>query len=148
MSFADQSWQARFGRMGDEAEAVFEEVYPKGYIRFGLNRPPIRVQDLPLKIRYMPDYLTSSELVECQGFGRDQVVKVKLEKWLALGMWNAEMPVRLFLWDSKNERYGYVTIDQLTRAINTHGELGEFKEGKKVWLMPADDVGVEWQEKS
>jgi len=129
--------------MGDEAEEMFEKVYPHGWERYGLKRPRIQVGKLKLKIRYTPDYVTSSSLIEVQGFGADQTVKLKLEKERALHQWNQDMPVQMFLWDSKQRRYGYIPIDAMTHASHTHGQLGRLDE-KPAWFIQADDLEMEW----
>jgi len=133
--------------MGDEAEQMFEQVYPRGFVRYGLNRPPISVGKLSLKIRYTPDYLTSSSLVEVQGFGRDQLVKVKLEKEQALHLWNADMPTQFFLWDRTNKRYGYIDIAAMTRSAHAHGAL-ERLDDKRAWFIPAEDMEMTWADVS
>jgi len=88
--FADQSFNKRLNNMGDLAEGVFEEWCGTNFARYGLNRPPIAMWKLPAKIRYTPDYITSDYLVEVQGFGRKQVVHMKLDKWDALLWWVVE----------------------------------------------------------
>ena len=75
--FANQPFNKRIEGMGDLAEGVFEEWCGVNYVRFGLNRPPLAMWKLPLRIRHTPDYLTSDYLVEVQGFGRKQVVHMK-----------------------------------------------------------------------
>src|SRR6266498_2550714 len=96
-SFRDQDWQARYQGMGDLAEGAFEEVHQYGFVRWGLDRPPIQVHKLPKRIRFAPDYLTTHSFVEVQGFGKDQVIKLKLDKYDALRWWNVLHPVDLFL---------------------------------------------------
>lgn len=143
MSFKDQPWSARFAQMGDQAEGIFERVYPLGFARFGLRRPPIQVGKLPLKLRYAPDYITTSSLIEVQGFA-DDTVKVKTEKHLALQLWDQDMPVQLFLYDSRNERHGLTPIAQLTHDIFTHGTIARFPEGKPYWAIPAETMEMQW----
>ena len=143
MSYRDQSWEVRVAVLGDEAEAVFESVYPHGFVRFGLRRPPISVSKLPPMIRYTPDYLTSSGLIEVMGFGRDQTLKLKLEKETALHMWSQIMPTRFFIWDRTNRRYGYVDIQGMTATAHAHGALERLDE-KRAWFIPADALEIEW----
>jgi hypothetical protein len=138
MSFKDQAWSSRFDAMGDQAEGVFEEVCELGFVRFGLNRPPLRMSALPARIRYTPDYLMSSKLVEVQGFGRDQVMKLKLDKWNCLHWWNSVHPVELFLYDSHNDRWTFVTLKQLDEWLaNGEAELRSFPEGKSYFAFRA-----------
>lgn len=107
--FRNQPWNQRFKQMGDEAENIFEHVASTelgiGYARYGLARPPLNVAQLPPFIRYTPDYITSSYLVEVQGSGRDEIVKLKQDKLEALHLWAAVFPVKIFLWDRENGRW-------------------------------------------
>lgn len=146
-AFADKDFASRLGSMGDEAEGVFEQVYEKGWVRWGFNRPPISVASLATKVRYAPDYITSDGFVECMGFGKAQVLRLKVEKHIALLQWHQEMPTRLFVWDGTNQRYTYVTMDQLTDSIGD-ANRGFFPEGKQTWDIPIDALGGEWVQKS
>lgn len=129
-SFKDQAWTRRFGSMGDEAESVFEHVWPKGFVRYGLDRPPIHVHKLPQFVRYTPDYLTSSNLVEVQGFGRDRKVKVKHDKLDSLLDWNAFMPVLMFLWNNADEQWGTIPINKLYNHLLVYGDEDAFDSGR------------------
>lgn len=129
--------------MGDEAETMFEQTYPKGFVRWGLNRPPIRVSALPPKIRYAPDYLTSDGFIECMGVGRDQILKLKCEKLLFLLQWHHEMPTSLFIWDSKNKRYTFMAVSDLVDQLGI-ASSGSFPEGKATWNYPINDLAAEW----
>lgn len=116
MSFHEGSWAQRFGALGDEAEAVFEAVYGRGFVRWGLNRPPLQVGNLPVEVRCAPDYLTSSEFVEVQGFGSKQIIRIKDEKLQACE-WAAQVwPVRFFFWDSSKSQYAYTTLVSVIEA--------------------------------
>lgn len=141
--FSNQSFDARFGAMGDEAEGVFEHVYEKGFVRWGLNRPSIQVSALAMKIRYAPDYLTTNGFVEVMGVGRDQTLKLKVEKLLCLWQWNHEMPTQLFIWDSKNQRYCYVSIPDLANQLGI-ATMATFPEGKNYWQIPISKLAAEW----
>lgn len=141
--FHKQSFEARYGAMGDEAEAIFEEVHEKGWVRWGLNRPPIQVSALTTKIRYAPDYLTSDGFIEVMGVGRDQTLKLKIEKLLCLLQWHQEMDTRLFIWDSTNKRYCYVSIPDLVSQLGI-AKLGKFPEGKATWDFPIEELAAEW----
>jgi hypothetical protein len=146
-NYRDQPWSVRQMAMGDAAERCFEAVCQVGWARFGLNRPPVQVHKLPLMLRYMPDYITTKALVECQGFGRDQVVKLKLEKLLGLQRWMVEHPTEIFLWDSHKKRYGQISVNDITQAVVAKGEIAEFKEGTKYWRIAADDLELTWTKK-
>lgn len=144
VSFKDQSFQRRFAGMGDEAEAVFERVYPRGWARYGLSRPRIALNLVPAFIRFTPDYVTSHGLVEVQGFGTDQVCKFKTDKIDALTQWSEHFPVTLFLYDKTNQRYGYMPLGDVTAACQIDGELKTFPEGATYWAIPAANLGIDW----
>lgn len=137
--FRDQSFAARFGAMGDETEAKFEEIHDGGFVRFGLNRPPVAVQLLPPFVRYAPDYLTSSGFVECQGVGRDRLLKLKVEKALALQRWHETFDVRLFVWDTKKQQHHYLDWAPLWKTIHQY-PIATFSEGKPYWAINIDEA--------
>lgn len=138
-TFKDQDWKHRYQGMGDQAEKVFEEVFDKGFTRWGLQRPPIQVHRLPRRIRYAPDYLTTRHFVEVQGFGRDQIVKLKLDKYDALRWWNVMHPVLLFLYDSANVRYTFVELEEVTAQLEAGtAEIRKFPEGHAYYAFPAE----------
>jgi hypothetical protein len=141
--FHERSWQNRYGAMGDEAESIFENVWPRGWARYGLNRPPIQMQALPLHIRYTPDYITSTGLVEVQGFGNDQMFRLKVEKYQGLAYWAATWTVDFFLWDSKNKRHATVPFEDVG-AILASAEAGVYPEGKPYWKIPVANLDCEW----
>lgn len=143
VSFKDQQFAQRFAAMGDQAEGVFESVYPEGLARYGINRPPINLKNVPEFIRFTPDYLTGKGLVEVQGFGRDQRFKLKDSKLEALRQWHDTFRTDLFVWDSHNKRYGWVRLPELEDALNLHGTADAFDGGANpyVWLK-ADDLPV------
>ena len=140
MSFKDRGWNARFAEMGDQAEAKFEEVCDRGFVRYGLNRPPLRMSMLPPFVRYTPDYLTSRAFVEVQGFGRDQTFKLKVDKYEALAEWAQQHPVDLFIYDSHNDRHIQLSLDEVYDVIMASGHLDRFPEGKAFWSVPADAI--------
>jgi hypothetical protein len=129
VTFSDRPFSQRFGAMGDEAEAIFESVYPQGWARYGLNRPPINLSNVPAFVRFTPDYVTAKSLVEVQGFGRDQTMKLKFSKLDALRQWNDLFRTDLFLWDSHHKRYGFVRMADLESAFFHHGVNGAFDNG-------------------
>lgn len=143
--FRNQSFAGRFAAMGDEAEGVFEAVYPEGFVRFGINRPPINLANVPAKIRYTPDFLTGRGLVEVQGFGKDQILKLKHDKLNALWAWHEDFRVDLFVWDSTNKEYGWVRLPELDDAITAHAVEAMFPENKPYWALHSMDIPViEW----
>ena len=135
--FRDQSFAARFGAMGDETELKFEELHNGGFVRFGLNRPPVAVQLLPSVVRYAPDYLTSSGFIECQGVGRDRILKLKIEKALALQRWHEMWPLRMFVWDTKKQLHYYLDWAPLWKRVHTY-PIEVFSEGKPYWAINID----------
>lgn len=141
-SFRNRSWNQRFQGMGDEAEAQFEQwakENERGFARYGLNRPPLQVHRLPHLIRYTPDYLMTHYLVEVQGFGRDQRFKLKTEKLNALREWAYYHPVRLFAWDSTNQRRIFITLDEIEWLLEHRDvPMGSFPEGKDYYEFHVD----------
>jgi hypothetical protein len=144
MGFSDAKWEQRMIVMGDEAEGKFEEVYDKGFTRYGLRRPPIRVDWLPAFVRYTPDYLTSTELVEVMGVGADQTLKLKDEKKGALDDWNCFMDTTLFLWDSHRKRHCFIPYDVLHDKLRALAFRGEFSEGKTYQAVDVNDMDLDW----
>ena len=143
--FRDQPFERRFDKLGDEAEQHFEEyaerVLNKKFVRFGLERPPLRMSYLPTRIRYTPDYLMTKHFVECQGFGRDQTYKIKLEKLNCLHWWNDLHPVQMYVWDSHKQRECMLHLFRLDDLINEgKANLGHFAEGKAYFALHADDI--------
>jgi hypothetical protein len=136
--FRDRSWDQRLGQLGDEAETKFAEwatEYPFGFAPFGLSRPPIQVHKLPDFVRYTPDFITTKYLYEVQGHGREGVTKIKIDKLDALLDWSAEMPVRLFLWNSSTKtRYDVPLMSYHGFLYKPESLRGSFDDGKKPWL--------------
>lgn len=144
VSYSDSGWSARYGKMGDESEQVFREVYGKGFAEWGLRRPPIKVGGLPLRVRCAPDFIGSDEFVEAMGMGRAGVLKLKIEKWLGLSLWAVEFPLRLFIWDSHKKRYGFIGHKELTDVIVKGQKLAQFPEGKVYYELRVADLPIEW----
>ena len=153
MSFKDQSWEKRFGAMGDEAEGHFEqyatETLKLGFVRYGLDRPPIQMHRLPKHLCYTPDYLMSGCMVEVQGVGRDQQVKVKHDKLNSLRWWNDfQRPgfdgVCFYVWDSHKKRECMFHLSVFDKLLGQgKGQLDAFAEGKPYMYWAADDVFAE-----
>ncbi len=136
--FRNQSFASRFSAMGDEAEGKYEELCGVAHVRFGLNRPPVSMKKLPPFIRYQPDYLTSNGLVECQGVGKDRILKVKIEKALALQQWHSMFDLTMWVWDSTNERCADWPWAELWKLLPTM-PVEHFPEGKAYWAINVDD---------
>lgn len=148
MSFADQPFAARIGKMGDQAEGKFEEwadSLAKGWVRFGLNRPPLHMASLPTRLRYCPDYLCSDGFYEVQGFGRKQQLQLKVEKWSCLNYWNTLHPVRLFVYDSHKDRDVVLDLSAIQDLLN-HGKaaIGHFPEPKAYFAVDAEHIFGAW----
>ncbi|HCV02915.1 MAG TPA: hypothetical protein DG048_09740 [Pseudoalteromonas sp.] len=141
MSFKDKPFETRFKAMGDIAETAFEERYGANFVRFGLNRPPLKMSALPPVIRYTPDYLTSNAFVEVQGLGGDQMFKLKLDKLEALSFWNNIHPVLLYVYDSHKDRDNTLDWKRLT-SLCQEAKIDTFPEGKKYYAVPATLIWV------
>lgn len=140
MTFSDQPFNKRFYEMGDLAEGRFEDWSVHNFVRYGLNRPPLAMWKLPPRVRYTPDYLTSNNLVEVQGFGKKQIIHMKPDKWEALLWWDRNvMPVQLFLYDSFYEREIMFPIKKL-RPFVDRAEIRTFPEGKEYYAIKAEEV--------
>lgn len=144
MTFRDLPWEERENVLGDTAESQFEKwatSIPLGFVRFGLQRPPLQMHMLPTRIRYTPDYLMSKKFVEVQGFGIDQTIKLKVDKANALHWWNDVHPVEIFLWDSHHQRSTLVPLSVLDSVLGSgQVELRTFSEGKPYFSIPANLV--------
>ena len=144
MSFSGQSWENRFGILGDIAEGVFEEVAPLGTsLRYGFNRPPFSLARTPDFIKHTPDYVTGTgHLVEVMGCGRDGIVKLKLVKWGALRTWNRVTGdndiVVLFLWNSRTSEWSLVQWDELQQLVTQARRAGvkAFDDGNEYLAIP------------
>lgn len=150
MSFKDQSFSDRFADMGDQAEGHFElyatDVLRLGFVRYGLNRPPIQMHTLPKRIAYTPDYLMSNKLVEVQGLGRDQTFKLKFDKWNSLRWWNdfqrdTFSGVFMYVWDSHKKRECMFHLNMLDDLMGKGlGTIDKFAEGKPYIAFYADMI--------
>ena len=131
------------GAMGDEAEAIHDSVYPRHH-KLGINRPPMAVQNMSLKARYTPDRQHVDSLVEVMGCGRDGVIKIKVEKVVALLQWSATDPIKLFLWNSHRKTWAIGDLDPFVDALFQHGVYGLFPEGKPYIGLHVDHVPFDW----
>lgn len=144
MSFHKQSFQQRLQAMGDEAEGIFEEVWPTAWERFGHNRPRFSMAYMQPFLRYVPDYATSNHLIEVMGLGRDRIFKMKLEKLQALQMWNIHHPTRLFVWDSHGKRWTDFSVTDLEAAMAS-ATVNTFPEGKAYFAIDVAALPGEWK---
>jgi len=127
--FSNQSFAARFGTMGDPAEAAFDMVHPKNHA-LGLNRPPFSMSRMAAPLRYTPDRLTNEMFVECMGIGGDGTLKIKDEKVEALKVWEHVGPVALFVYDSKKVEWYLALMSDWQEALDQHGKPATYPEGK------------------
>ncbi len=134
MSFAEKPFGVRIRTMGDIAERKFEERSVVEWVRYGLCRPPIDMSALPPELRYTPDYLTAQGLVEVQGLGQDQTLKVKHDKLEALRWWSKIHPVFLFVYDSHKDRHSLLSLDDLTKRCK-ESDTESFPEGKPYFAI-------------
>ena len=142
MTFHQQNFNTRLTDMGDASENKFLEVAEslgRRPVRFGFDRPPFSIVKIAKKLRYTPDFIDDKGLIECQGFGRDQIVKLKVEKMHALAAWDAEHPLFLFLWDSQKKRYCLTEFTDLMKLIESgQAELAYFHDPKAYFALPAE----------
>ena len=129
--------------MGDEAEGVFDAVFPKNHAP-GLNRPQMNVGALTLRQRYIPDRLDALGYAEVMGLGWDQTLKWKLEKIEALVQWSTTDPVTLFVWDRKNKRWCRESISAWFKLALEHGVYGEFSDGKQYVGIKTKHMPFAW----
>ena len=130
MSFHSKPFNERFNAMGDEAEAVFDALFPRNH-KLGLNRPPFGMAGMPTAMRYTPDRMTRHALVECMGIGRQQNIKIKDEKLEALERWRWVGPVELFVWDSHRRRWWKEPLHEWAHVLGWYGTYGAFHDGKE-----------------
>lgn len=133
MTFHQQHFSTRFGEMGDASERQFESLYPSHH-RFGLNRPNMHVPSIPLMLRYAPDYMVQSGLVECMGIGRDSTLKLKLDKLSSLHRWTLVAPVSLFVWDSHRSRFWIEPLELWDRCLHEFGTVDVFSDNNKPYI--------------
>lgn len=135
--FHKQTFNSRFGAMGDRAEQVFDEAHPKHH-KLGLNRPPFSMAGMSAAMRYVPDRMTRHAFVEVMGIGRDRLLKVKDEKVEALLEWATIAPVDLFVYDQSSQCTYEGPLDRWVEALSTYGIDGMFGEGKTYKALSVD----------
>lgn len=145
MSFSEQSFGGRFGKMGDEAEGMFEEASPLGgWSRYGWNRNA--------QFRYMdpfvantPDYFCNSgELVEVMGMNGDEFKAMKLTKWESLKQWHARNRkaggLYYFIWNRKFSTWVLIPhreMVKMTKRSLAENRIGTFEvDGNQYYGIP------------
>lgn len=113
-TFSEKPYAERFELMGDMAEQRFQEWATENnvpYSVYGLRRPAIPVWQLPAFVRYTPDFVVGEGLMEVQGCGRDQHIKLKHDKLWALSEWDEKTPVWLWLWNQTWDQVAIINMD-------------------------------------
>jgi hypothetical protein len=132
-AYNKQSFSKRFAKMGDQAEAACDVVYPKSH-ELGLNRPKFFMGGMPATMRQTPDRMLRDRLIECMGVGRDRKLKLKLDKLDVLEVWNEHIgPVWLFVWDSHKQQYYEAPIAQWRDQVRAHGIARTFENDGKAY---------------
>lgn len=144
MSFKDAPFSQRFAKLGDEAEGVFEAVWPKAWERWGINRPSVSLRSVPAFVRQAPDYWDSDGFIEVMGFGRDQTFKLKDEKHEALLDWAAHWMVRIFVWDSHKKQWSIAWLHEIEEALVNEGWDDVFSDGPTFVALKAAHWPGEW----
>lgn len=142
MGYANQTWGQRVGTLGDIAEGIFEQLSPLGLaVPYGLRRPPFKVANLTPEQRNTPDYLTGTgDFVEVQGCGRDNTLKLKVEKLDALKAWSKLGPLKFFFWNSNTEEWALISYDQLKKLVTK----GKRTSGVQAFPDGNEYIAVEW----
>lgn len=141
-AFHEQSFKDRWGRMGDAAESVFEDVYPQAWERLGWDRTHLQMGAWPPILRYIPDYMTSKGMVECMGCGKDGILKLKVEKLRAMREWDDIYRCDLFVWSSYQSTYGWVRVSDMDVAWQWQQEERQFHDGKTFLAIPLESLPV------
>ena len=136
--FNAQSFDKRFGYLGDTAEAAFDRVYPKHH-KLGLNRPPFSMRGMDTVMRYTPDRMIHSATVEVMAIGHDNTLKLKHEKLDALREWAKIMPVDLFVYHKPKNVYWQAPIKQWSYRLSHHGTDSQFDDGKTYVALHTDN---------
>lgn len=133
-NYRDQPFAKRFATMGDEAEGVYQDATPLGKTtRFGFRRPKgIKFGALPDPVKHMPDFITTTYLVEVCGLGRDGILKsIKVSKYEALKLWDkiakqlGLLGVCVFVWNSSTRQFIVLNwkaiVDEVAYSKRKHG---------------------------
>jgi hypothetical protein len=127
----------------DASSAAFTRVFPR-HSRTGLNRPDMNVAAMSLMSRTIPDYVCEEGFVEVMGIGRDQTLKLKVEKALALTAWRLIEAVDLFVYDSHRKRWWRAPIHAWVEACAQHADTDRFHENQKLyWRLHTDNFPTE-----
>lgn len=150
MGFKDKPFQERWKQMGDQAEKAYLRTYNGAHHKhdkFGWDRTDLDTSRMSPKLRYMPDFMTVSTggaawLTECVGFGKDQLLKFKVEKLEALQEWDKDCRTFVFIYDSSRDYHAMTRVDALQyRAAGC--PIKRFPEGKEYYEIPADRFNMQ-----
>jgi hypothetical protein len=144
MSYKDQPYSQRARSHGrQEAELAFEQNWPMAWDQYGLNDARSQMIDMPAFVRHTPDYLTSRQLVEVMGCGRDGIWKPKIAKVAALTEWQEKWTLKWFLYQSNPRRFAVVDHnwikDKVLDGIDA-GNIQMFPEGNKYVPLKVSEV--------
>lgn len=88
---------------------------------------------------HMPDYFDGEQWYEIQGCGRDQMIKLKVNKLEDQRQWQGftEYPVMYWFYDSHNKASTAMSLTAINYLV-TQEEfvLQTFPEGHQYWEMP------------
>jgi hypothetical protein len=141
-TFNDRPFAERFAYMGDTAEQSVIDAHNGKVVRFGLERPPFALRNLPVELRGAPDFIGGKAFYEACGVGRDQVVKVKKYKHEAQLWWSALLPVVYHVFDPVNKRWVEIEASVIQDLIDDgHIPLREFDSDKvQYWAIDMELV--------
>jgi len=140
-----QSFDARAGYLGDTAEAAFDRVYPKHH-KLGLNRPPFTMRDMDAVLRYTPDRMLRTGMVEVMAIGHDNTLKIKHEKIAALKAWEKLATTDLFVYHKPKNVYWQAPISEWVQLLKKHGQDEAFSDGKTYVALKAKNFPGEPQQ--
>lgn len=137
--FHQQSWGARYQKMGHTAETAFLESYPHAH-RLGIDRPDFSVVKLPVFFRQAPDFLLPNGAYEVMGVSsraKNPTLKLKFEKIEILNMWDKFGDTYLWVWDSAKKQSTCARIEVWNALCHAHGTVARFDDNNKpYWSLP------------
>ena len=139
--FHQQSWGARYQKMGSTAETAFLENYPHAH-RLGIDRPDFPVVKLPLFFRQAPDFLLADGAYEVMGVSsraKNPTLKLKFEKLEVLKLWDTFGDTYLWVWDSSKKQFTCGRIKVWDKLCHDHAEVARFEDNNKTyWSLPIE----------
>lgn len=139
--FYKQSFASRFHKMGDVAEAAFQERYPNAH-RVGLDRTALNTRKMSARLRYAPDFMLEDGFYEVMGYASrgNNVLKVKGEKLRALLAWDLIAPTFLWARDSSKGHTQVARVSDWYEACERHGSIQFFPDNDKMyWELSPED---------